>query len=149
MLETYADAQVLVIDDYEDNVVLLQRLLARRGLTEIRTATDPRTVWDHLGELDPDLVLLDLHMPYIDGYTLLRHIRAWTGERYLPIIVLTADTSPETLLRVLGDGATDFLTKPFNATEIVIRVRNLLHTRMLDRRLRELGTAPVTPVPPA
>lgn len=145
MLGTYADSRVLVIDDYEDNVVLLQRLLARYGLPEVRTATDPRVVWDHLADFDPDLVLLDLHMPYIDGYTLLRHIRTWTGDRYLPVIVLTADTSPETLLRVLGDGATDFLTKPFNATEIVIRVRNLLHTRMLDRRVRETGCAPVPP----
>jgi PleD family two-component response regulator len=145
MLEVYADARVLVIDDYEDNVVLLQRLLARHGMRALRTVTDPRLVWNHLDELDPDLVLLDLHMPHIDGYTLLRHLRSWSGDRYLPVIVLTADTSPETLWRVLGDGATDFLTKPFNATEIVIRVRNLLQTRMLDRDLRAAGVARVPP----
>jgi putative two-component system response regulator len=131
MLEDHRDARVLVVDDYEDNVTLLGRLLGRYGLINIQTVTDPRQVMGHLDDFDPDLVLLDLHMPHIDGYTLLRHVRSWAGQQYLPVIVLTADTSPETLRRALDDGATDFLTKPFNATEIVIRVRNLLHTRSL------------------
>jgi|NGEPerStandDraft_6_1074524.scaffolds.fasta_scaffold46406_2 putative two-component system response regulator len=137
MLTAHADARVLVVDDYADNVLLLQRLLARHGMLHIDAVTDPRAVMDHLPEFDPDLVLLDLHMPHVDGHTLLRHVRAWAGEAYLPVVVLTADTTPETLLRALDDGATDFLTKPFNATEIVIRVRNLLQTRSLYLALQQ------------
>jgi PleD family two-component response regulator len=132
------DRRILVIDDYPDNVFLLERLLTRHDLGEVTGVTDPRLVMGRLDEFDPDLILLDLHMPHIDGHTLLRHLRSWSGDTYLPVIVLTADTSPETLLRTLDDGATDFLTKPFNATEIVIRVRNLLQTRSLYLRLREL-----------
>jgi CheY-like chemotaxis protein len=138
MLQEHADARVLVVDDYEGNVMLLKRLLARHGMTAVETVTDPRTVMARLPELDPDLVLLDLHMPHVDGYMLLKQIRAWVGEAYLPVIVLTADTTPETLLRAVDEGATDFLTKPFNATEIVIRIRNLLQTRRLYRELEAL-----------
>jgi putative two-component system response regulator len=138
MLQLHADARVLVVDDYEGNVVLLKRLLARHGMAAVETVTDPRTVLSRLPELDPDLVLLDLHMPHVDGYMLLKQIRDWAGEAYLPVIVLTADTTPETLLRAVDEGATDFLTKPFNATEIVIRIRNLLQTRVLYRELKAL-----------
>ena len=141
MLQAHAEARVLVVDDHEDNVLLLRRLLTRYGLTDVHTVTDPREVADHLPELSPDLVLLDLYMPYIDGFSLLHEIRRWAAGTYLPVIVLTADTSPETLRRALDAGATDFLTKPFNATEIVIRVRNLLQTRGLYRTLSEHGLA--------
>jgi PleD family two-component response regulator len=139
LLQAYADARVLVVDDHEDNVVLLRRLLTRYGMNDVRTATDPREVVTGLGGLDPDIVLLDLYMPYIDGFGLLHHLREWAAGAYLPVIVLTADTSPETLRRALDAGATDFLTKPFNATEIIIRVRNLLQTRGLYRTLSAHG----------
>jgi PleD family two-component response regulator len=141
MLQAHAEDRVLVIDDHEDNVLLLHRLLTRYGLHDVRTVTDPREVIGHLEELNPDLVLLDLYMPYVDGFTLLRAIRDFAAGAYLPVIVLTADTSPESLRRALDAGATDFLTKPFNATEIVIRVRNLLHTRHLYRTLFAHGLA--------
>jgi PleD family two-component response regulator len=138
MLRMYRDARVLIVEDYSDTARLIQRLLARNGLTNVEVATDPRAVIDHLSEFDPDLVLLDLYMPYIDGYTVLRHIRTWSERTYLPVVILTGDTRPETLLRAVSDGATDFLTKPFNATEILIRVRNLLQTRSLYLSLAEL-----------
>jgi PleD family two-component response regulator len=138
MLRRYRDARVLIVEDYSDTARLIQRLLARNGLTNVEVATDPRAVIDHLSEFDPDLVLLDLYMPYIDGYTLLRHIRTRSGRTYLAVVILTGDTRPETLLRAVADGATDFLTKPFNATEILIRVRNLLQTRSLYLALAEL-----------
>jgi CheY-like chemotaxis protein len=121
MLQTLRRAQVLIVDDSADTVLLLQRLLARHGLDHLHVATDPRTVIDHLPELNPDVVLLDLYMPYVDGYTMLRHIRECAGQQDLPVVVLTGDVSPETLLRAVNDGATAFLTKPFNATEILIR----------------------------
>jgi PleD family two-component response regulator len=144
MLQTHRGAQVLIVDDYADTALLLQRLLARHGLEHLHVATDPRTVLDHLPELNPDLVLLDLYMPYVDGYTMLRHIRDWAGQEYVPVVVLTADVRPETLLRAITDGAIDFLTKPFNATEILIRVRNLLHTRALHLAVKDLAVNDLT-----
>ena len=136
MLQAHSNARVLLVDDDEDNVTLLRRLLARHGLERFRAVADPRVIVDHLCEFDPDLVLLDLQIPHVDGHTVLRHLRSWAGEAYLPVIVLTVDTSPETLRKALAEGATDFLTKPFNATEIAIRVRNLLETRFLYLALR-------------
>jgi CheY-like chemotaxis protein len=131
MLQAHGDARVLLVDDDDDNAVLLQRMLARYGMKNVHTITDPRAVVGRLSAVDPDLVLLDLQMPHLDGHTVLRHVRTWAGETYLPIVVLTSDTSPETLRTALAEGATDFLTKPFNATEIAIRIRNLLETRAL------------------
>jgi Response regulator containing a CheY-like receiver domain and a GGDEF domain len=137
VLQTHREARVLIVDDYSDTALLLQRLLARNGLEHLYVATDPRTVIDELPKLQPDLVLLDLYMPYIDGYTLLRRIREWAAEEYLPVVIMTADVRAETLLRAINDGATDFLTKPFNATEILIRVRNLLQSRSLYLALHD------------
>jgi PleD family two-component response regulator len=143
MLQTHRDAQVLIVDDYSDTALLLQRLLSRHGLEHVHVATDPRIVIDQLPELKPDLVLLDLYMPYVDGYTMLRHIRDWAAGEYLPVVVLTADVRPETLLRAISNGATDFLTKPFNGTEILIRVRNLLETRSLYLAVQDLAVKDV------
>jgi PleD family two-component response regulator len=137
MLRAYSDAHVLIVDDYSDTALLVQRLLTRNGIRDVEVVIDPRMVMGHLPEFAPDLVLLDLYMPYVDGYAVLRHIREWAADSYLPVIVLTSDVRPETLLRAMADGATDFLTKPFNATEILIRVRNLLETRSLAVALRE------------
>jgi PleD family two-component response regulator len=142
VLRTYADARVLVVDDQADNALLLRRLLQRHGLDDVTTVTDPRVVMTGLSDLDPDLVLLDLQMPYVDGHQVLSHLRQWSGATYLPVIVLTADVSPEALRRAMDGGATDFLTKPFNATEILIRVRNLLETRYLHQFLAESGLVP-------
>jgi putative two-component system response regulator len=88
--------------------------------------------------LDPDLLLLDLRMPRVDGLTVLQVVReSLAPEEYRPIIVLTADSTGETRRRALALGATDFLTKPFDVVEVLMRVSNALETRMLHRELRE------------
>src|SRR5664279_4187464 len=134
-----SDGQVLWVDDEDAANRVLTSLIGAERVVQRTTSDDPPAVLDHLPELNPDLVLLDLYMPYVDGYTMLRHIRDWAGQEYLPVVVLTADVRPETLLRAINDGATDFLTKPFNATEILIRVRNLLHTRSLHLAVKDLA----------
>jgi DNA-binding response OmpR family regulator len=142
LLLDHADARVLIVDFREAE--LLERLLVRHGITRIETASDPRDVLDGIPDFDPDLVLLDLFLPYVDGFTMLRRFRERAGEAYLPVVALTADTAPATLLRAVESGATDFLVKPFNATEIMIRVRNLLVCRSLYlevRRHTELAAA--------
>ena len=93
---------VLVVDDNPSNVALLTTLLEDEGLHRITTLTDSRQVEHLLPSLDPDLVLLDLHMPYIDGYVLLQTITQFAAGTYLPVLVLTADSTTDARDRALG-----------------------------------------------
>jgi len=136
VLGRFSLARVFIIDDSSANVALLEKMLAHAGLRSIHTATDPRDALARLDEVDPDLVLLDLHMPHLDGYEMLALIAERAGGAYLPVLVLTADTSPQATHRALGLGARDFLTKPFEMVEVTLRVYNLLETRYLYTALR-------------
>ncbi|HET9314270.1 MAG TPA: response regulator [Vicinamibacteria bacterium] len=125
-------ARVLVVDDEMVNIRLLERLLRGAGYTEVRGTTDAREAVALFREMQPDLVLLDLRMPYRDGYEVLAEIRSLTPpDVYLPVLVLTADPTGGALQRALSAGANDFLAKPFDAQEVVLRIRNLLQTRGL------------------
>ncbi len=124
--------KLLLVDDEEANLDLLEVLLRTEGYEDVIRTTDARQampLWErHL----PDLVLLDLHMPYRDGFAILRDIRERTGsDDYRPVLVLTADATPEAKERALSSGAKDFLNKPIDATEALLRVHNLLETRVL------------------
>lgn len=135
-LERFSDAHVLVVDDNEANVQLLEALLTRSGLRHVATARDGDEALRMVRDFQPDLILLDLRMPKLDGYTVLERLRSLEDAEYLPILVLTADLTRDAVHRALDLGARDFLTKPFDATEVVLRVRNLLETRALYRTLR-------------
>jgi len=88
-------------------------------------------------DADPDLVLLDIHMPFMDGYAVLAALRAWLpADTYMPIVMLTADVTTDARRRSLAAGATDFLTKPFDAVEVVLRVRNLIQTRHFYKEIQ-------------
>ena len=135
MLERFADADVLLVDDNPANVMLLQAILERAGLRQVRTYMDPREAVASL-QRQPDLALVDLHMPHLDGYAVLGRLAERAAGTYLPVVILTADASTEALRRALECGAQDFVTKPFDATEVLLRVRNLLHTSYLHKELR-------------
>ena len=124
------------MDDHPSNVALLKAVLARAGLKEIFTETDPREVLPRLAEVDPDLIILDLHMPHLDGFAVLAQIREYASSEYLPVLVLTADRTAAASQRALGAGAQDFVTKPFNNSEVLLRARSLLQTRFLYTSLR-------------
>jgi signal transduction histidine kinase len=131
-------AHILVVDDEEANVDLLEQMLARAGYTNVTSTTDPRRVLPLLRERGPDLILLDLLMPHLDGYAVLEQLRPAIGaDAYLPVLVLTADITPAAKQRALSLGANDFLTKPFDQIELLLRIRNLLETRFLHLRLRQ------------
>lgn len=125
-------ATLLLVDDEEANLDLLEALLASEGYDRLVRCGDARHAVALVEETRPDLVLLDLHMPYRSGFEVLADIRARTpaGE-YLPVLVLTADVTPEARERALREGARDFVTKPFDAVEVLLRVHNLLETRVL------------------
>lgn len=136
MLRHLTDARIVAVDDTRANLDLLEMLLRRAGLHHIRTVTDPTAAMDVIAEVGPDLVLLDLHMPELDGLAVLERIVRHAAGSYLPVLVLTADTTTEAAHRALAAGARDFLTKPFDVTEVLLRVRNLLETRELQQQLR-------------
>ncbi len=138
MLDTrLKDAAILVVDDEGSNVLLLKRLLTQAGYTNVRSTTDPRQVLSLYSAAPPDLILLDLHMPHLDGFAVMEALAPQIpAGTYLPILVLTADITPEAKRRALAIGAKDFLTKPFDHTEVLLRIRNLLETRYLHRQLQ-------------
>lgn len=135
--ESLHSAHILVVDDEPANVLLLRRILKNAGHTSIETAKNGNEAVEMCHKRAPDLILLDLMMPQRDGYGVLEDLRALRRQQYLPVLVLTADVNPETTRRALGAGATDFLTKPFDHAEVVLRVKNLLETRFLTLQLRD------------
>jgi putative two-component system response regulator len=130
-------SRILVVDDQEANALLLQAVLVRAGYTAVETLTDPTAVVQRCAEQSPDLVLLDWHMPGRNGPELLEDIAFLTEEpNWMPVLVVTADIAPETKRRALSLGARDFLTKPIDVFEVLLRVRNLLQTRYLRVELQ-------------
>ena len=130
-------ARLLVIDDEPANLQLMQRVLARAGYQEVTCTEDPHDALARLDELAPDLVLLDLQMPGLDGFGVLEHLtRTVPATDYLPRLVITADSTGETRRRALSLGAHDFLAKPIDVFETTLRVANLLQTRALHEDLR-------------
>ena len=131
-------ATILVVDDELANCVLVERMLGGSVGAEVHTLVDPRETVRECLRLSPDLLLLDLHMPAMDGIAVLSELRTQLDhESFLPVIVLTADITSGAKERALNAGANDFLTKPFDHTEVLLRVGNLLDTRS---RFSELQT---------
>jgi len=131
-------SRILIVDDQPANVLLLERILQTGGYTNLSQTTDPRQVLEFFTVYKPDLILLDLMMPNVDGYSLLTQLRSRIPDNhYLPILVLTADVTPKAKQQALTLGAKDFLTKPLDATEVLLRVYNLLETRWLSLQLQE------------
>ena len=136
MLDRFAEARLFIVDDNLTNVALLVAVLGRAGFRKVFTETDSRQVLPRLSEVDPDLIILDLHMPHLDGFAVLDQIRQFAPGDLLPVLVLTADTTPAASDRALHSGAQDFVTKPFSNGEVVVRMRNLLRTRFAYTTLR-------------
>ena len=137
MDETLRNAQILVVDDQDANVMLLEQILRTKGYTRVTGVTDSRSVVSLFLECRPDLILLDLHMPHLDGFAVMERLQPLIdGGTYLPILVLSADITQAGRQRALSMGAKDFVTKPFDATEVLLRIRNLLETRFLHLRLQ-------------
>jgi DNA-binding NarL/FixJ family response regulator len=130
--EALSQAHILIVDDQLANVALLEDLLDQAGYVNVRGITHPRQTAAVFQEFSPDLVLLDLLMPGLDGFGVMAQLRPLIPEGgFLPILVLTAEISPEIKRRALSEGATDFLAKPLDTVEVLLRIRNLLRTRAL------------------
>jgi hypothetical protein len=138
----FKKARVLIIDDEASNVRLLERILDLAKVGHVCSTTDSREALKLFINEQPDIVLLDLHMPHVDGFTIMAQIQSSVSDgQYLPVLVLTADITPETRHRALTLGAQDFLTKPFDHSEVLMRMRNLLENRFLHSELRLQNTS--------
>ena len=134
---TIGKAKILIVDDEQANVRLLERILELIGATRISSTTDSREAVAMFLDFRPDLVLLDLHMPNVTGFDIMEQIKALTtGENPVPVLVLTADVTTKTKHRALAAGAKDFLTKPLDQSEVLLRIRNLLENRFLHIQLQ-------------
>jgi len=131
------DARILIVDDEPSNLRLLARILDRGGYRAVHTAPDAVAGVRAFADVAPDIVLLDLHMPGLDGISLMQQLQATLDPTdFVPFIILTGDFSLDVRQRALARGAMDFITKPFEGGEVLLRIRNLLHTRRLHRELR-------------
>lgn len=134
--EIIKQARILIVDDEEQSVRLLARLLNVGGYNNVTGTTDATRAFSMFEDDDPDLVLLDLHMPEPDGFEILKRLREMQPEdTFLPIIVLTADTSPDARRLALALGATDLLSKPLDEIEVSMRIKNVLQTRFVYRHM--------------
>ena len=127
------NANVLIVDDQQSNVLLLEEILREAGYTRISSTMDPHAVAALHRENRYDLILLDLKMPGMDGFQVMENLKAIESESYIPVLVVTAE--PGHKLRALQAGAKDFVSKPFDLTEVKTRIHNMLEVRLLHRRL--------------
>ncbi|HEX8279874.1 MAG TPA: response regulator [Chthoniobacterales bacterium] len=134
-LTRHSRMKILVIDDEPANVALLEDLLLEAGCTRVHTLSDSRKALETCTAFEPDLILLDLMMPHVDGFTILEALRSLPTDVFLPVVILTADVNEETKRRALRAGATDFLLKPFDHIEVLLRITNLLEMRRLHLQL--------------
>src|SRR6266511_6489070 len=130
-------AKILVVDDIPENVRLLEAVLVPRGY-EVVAATSGERALELVAETEPDLVLLDVVMPGMDGYTVCRSLRANEETAVLPVIMVTSSIGPEKK-RAIEAGADDFIPKPFNHDELLVRVKSLLRIKRYHDTIKELN----------
>ena len=131
------DSRILIVDDQTENLRVLAAVLEFAGYSNVRCLADSRDTLQTVCEFHPDLVLLDLHMPHVDGLAALDLLATVIpGDDYLPVLVLTGDGTLEAKEKALSHGAHDFLSKPLSRTEVQLRVKNLLETRHLHLQLK-------------
>lgn len=129
-------ARILIVDDKEANVALLEQMLREAGYASLASTREPREVGALHRLHRYDLILLDLQMPGMDGFTVMEQLKQDETAGYLPVLVLTAQ--PDQKLRALRAGARDFVSKPFDLAEVLARVHNLLEVRLLHQETRRL-----------
>jgi adenylate cyclase len=130
-------AKILIVDDLQANVLLLERTLRGAGYVSISSTIDPQVVCNLHRQNKYDLILLDLEMPGMDGFQVMEGLRDVEADGYLPVLVITAQPSHK--LRALELGAKDFVSKPFDIAEVIIRVHNMLEVRLLYKESRTYG----------
>ena len=133
----FLKAKILIVDDEERNISLLEDILDSEGYTNFKSILDSRKALAMYKEFQPDLVLLDINMPHLDGFQVMKQLQEIEKDSYAPILVLTAQSARNVRLNALSAGARDFIEKPFDITEVVHRITNMLETRLLHNQVRD------------
>lgn len=131
-------ARIMVVDDDPAVVRMIEKLLNAAGYKNVTLISDSREAVAEFLKYTPDIVLLDLNMPYISGMDLIEQIIELRGTELVPLIMITGDNDRESKLQAINIGASEFLSKPFDPAELQIRIRNLLTLRFADLRLKEV-----------
>jgi len=134
--EEILNSRLLIIDDNQTNVDLLEDILTQAGFQSILSITDSRKSMQIYSAYQPHLLLLDINMPYLDGYQVMEGLKEIVNGSYLPVLVLTALQDKDTRIKVLQSGAQDFLTKPFDKIEVITRIENMLMIRHLHDQVK-------------
>lgn len=129
------DSKILIVDDDVSLGMTLEEVLKENDYHLIRFISDARKAEETYGQFRPDLVMLDLKMPHLDGFEVMQRIRGMNGKSFVPILVLTGEADETLCARALGAGATDFLCKPYKIMEVLARIQNLLRLRALQSEL--------------
>lgn len=135
--DTMKDAHILIIDDEPVNLKLLDKTLRSQEYRQLTLIEDPRKVLEIYQQQRVDLILLDINMPHLDGYQIMEQLKALHDPIMPPIVILTAQRSKDYLIRALNAGARDFITKPFDRNELLMRVHNLLEAQLAHRLLHD------------
>jgi CheY-like chemotaxis protein len=135
------EGKILIVDDERANIRFLEIVLEQAGYHNVFSTTDARQALLISGQLKPDLILLDLHMPHLDGFAVMQILQQQADFRAVPILVLTADGTVASRHRALAEGAKDFLIKPLDELEVLLRIRNLLEmsfqNELLEAQVKE------------
>lgn len=131
------ESKILVVDDIEANVMLLKRILQLGGYSNILSTSNPEEVVSIYKEHSPDLILLDLYMPKKSGLDVLDDLNKVKGDMFLPVIVVTAQDNREGRLLALEKGAKDFVVKPFEGAEMLLRISNMLEMVRLYKKEKQ------------
>lgn len=132
-------AKVLIVDDEASNVRLLTQILRTAGYQNIASTTNPMDALKLFIEYRPDIVLLDLKMPRIDGFQILEQIKEYEETDIVPVLVLTAHGDRDYLIKALEMGAVDFLSKPYDRMEVLARIKNIVSLRLLLKKEKRLA----------
>lgn len=128
-------SKILIVDDISTNVRILEMMLQIHGFKNIVSTTDSEAVVRMYESYRPDIILLDLSMPKMDGFMVMEELNKIKGEDYLPILVITARQDLQSKLKALSMGAKDFVAKPFENAEVIARIRNMLEMRILHKEV--------------
>ena len=135
--EQYKRAKILIIDDQEVSIRLLTEILQKAGYKNIAFTTDSREAKELYQQVQPDVLVLDLTMPYLDGFQVMSQLKEVEQGSYLPVIVISGEESKELRFQALESGAKDFLNKPYDRVEVLIRINNLIEVRLLHNEVRD------------
>jgi putative two-component system response regulator len=128
---TSKNARILIVDDEPVNVAQLEAMLQQAGFNRLESTNDPAEAASLYVKFRPDLILLDLQMPDMDGLAVMDQLNQIAEASYLPILMLTGDITPEARREALSRGAKEFVSKPFRTDEVLLRIRTMLETRFL------------------